>query len=56
VVNKTLANLDEAQLKENYPKEVFGAPMTIEFFLIHLTSHLAYHLGQVNYHRRLLSI
>ncbi|TDJ54665.1 MAG: DinB superfamily protein, partial [Ignavibacteria bacterium] len=24
------------------------------FFLAHLTTHLNYHLGQINYHRRLL--
>jgi len=24
------------------------------YFLVHLTTHLAYHLGQINYHRRLL--
>jgi hypothetical protein len=28
--------------------------MTTEYFLVHLTMHLAYHLGQINYHRRLL--
>jgi hypothetical protein len=25
-----------------------------EYFLVHLAVHLGYHLGQVNYHRRLL--
>lgn len=54
VVIKTLANLTPEQLKENYPLEVFGAPMSTEYFLIHLSGHLMYHLGQVNYHRRLL--
>jgi uncharacterized damage-inducible protein DinB len=56
VVNDTLTNLDKSRLAENYPEEVLGKPMTIEYFLIHLTSHLGYHLGQINYHRRLLSV
>ncbi len=29
--------------------------MTNGYALIHLTAHLNYHLGQINYHRRLLS-
>jgi len=53
-VQKTLANLDSSVLEQNYPQEVFGKPMTTGFFLIHLAGHLNYHLGQVNYHRRLL--
>ncbi|MDX1409931.1 MAG: DinB superfamily protein, partial [Saprospiraceae bacterium] len=42
-------------LSDKYPLEVFGHPMTVEYFLIHLQGHLNYHLGQINYHRRLLS-
>ena len=53
-VFKTLSELEHAQLAERYPVDVFGHPMTVEYFLIHLTAHLNYHLGQINYHRRLL--
>ena len=56
VVENTLANLTTDQLAAMYPKEVFGKPMTTEYFLIHLATHLMYHLGQINYHRRLLDI
>ena len=55
VVTETLNNLSEEAVKENYPAEIFGKPMTTEYFLIHLTSHLGYHLGQLNYHRRILA-
>lgn len=55
VVKTTLTSLKEEDLAATYPIEVFGSPMTTEFFLIHLHSHLNYHLGQINYHRRLLS-
>jgi uncharacterized damage-inducible protein DinB len=55
VVSKTLDNLDSEMLAKDYPEKVFTSPMTIEYFLIHLASHLGYHLGQINYHRRLLA-
>lgn len=54
VVQKALAELKEDDLQKTYPINVFGYEMTTEFFLIHLTTHLNYHLGQINYHRRFL--
>lgn len=53
VVTSTLAKLTTDDLAAVYPIEVFGHPMTTEAFLIHLSTHLNYHLGQINYHRRL---
>ena len=55
VVAETLTNLDKDLLSKDYPEQVFDKPMTTEFFLVHLTSHLGYHLGQINYYRRLMS-
>ncbi len=54
VVIKTLDSLTETDLQAIYPQIVFEKEMTTEFFLVHLSTHLAYHLGQINYHRRLL--
>ena len=54
VIENTLNSLTPEQLAADYPKEVFGKPMTTEYFLVHLSSHLMYHLGQINYHRRLM--
>ncbi|MEQ1764058.1 MAG: DinB family protein, partial [Pyrinomonadaceae bacterium] len=54
-VKATLAKLTADDLAANYPLEVFGHPMTTEYFVVHLATHLNYHLGQINYHRRLLS-
>jgi len=54
VVKSTLENLGEKEFQNIYPINVFKEEMTTEFFLIHLTTHLSYHLGQINYHRRLL--
>ena len=53
-LKKALSSLIHEDLNENYPIEVFGKPMSKEYFLIHLYGHLNYHLGQINYHRRLL--
>jgi len=56
VVQKTLKELKEEELSKTFPINVFGYEMTTEYFLTHLTTHLNYHLGQINYHRRLLDI
>jgi uncharacterized damage-inducible protein DinB len=53
-VNNALLLLTDDELKEEYPLLVFETKTSTEFLLIHLTTHLAYHLGQINYHRRLL--
>ena len=55
VLQKTLSKLTEDDLAKEYPVDVFGHPMTSGYFLIHLTTHFNYHLGQINYHRRLLA-
>ncbi|TDP01671.1 DinB family protein [Flavobacterium sp. 245] len=55
VVNTALDSLSEADLNEIYPQIVFEKEMTTGFFLVHLATHLAYHLGQINYHRRLIN-
>jgi len=54
VVNNALDRLTEADLQSIYPLVVFEKEMTTEFFLVHLSVHLGYHLGQINYHRRLV--
>ena len=56
IVIKSLQSFDEGKLKSTYPIQVFGEDMTYEYFLIHLVAHLNYHLGQINYLRRVLEI
>ena len=47
-------DLDDEDLENDYPMEVpFEA--TTRGFLIHLYGHLNYHLGQINYLRRIMS-
>lgn len=52
-VKHTLQQLEPEILEQEYPVQVWGYPVTTLFFLIHLAGHLNYHLGQVNYHRRI---
>lgn len=56
VVVQTLTNLSESRLTEpfpgNLPPNFQGA--TIQAFLLHLYGHLNWHLGQVDYHRRMI--
>jgi len=54
-VKKGLAATREDDLPQPYPLEVGGAHPATGSFLVHLTTHLAYHLGQVDYHRRLVT-
>lgn len=54
VVNKTLTGLTEKDLTKNFPLEKHGKVVTTGHMLLHLLTHLNYHLGQVNYHRRLV--
>lgn len=54
VVDQALSGLPASALPAEYPLLVFESKMTTEYFLVHLATHLAYHLGQINYHRRLV--
>jgi uncharacterized damage-inducible protein DinB len=51
-----LSKVGDEQMKEAFPLEKHGEIVSNEFMLMHLYSHLNYHLGQINYHRRLLAI
>lgn len=53
-VTSALEKFDSDKLEFDYPIEVFNEPISYITLLIHLTGHLNYHLGQINYHRRLL--
>lgn len=54
MINQTLDNFDEHLLETEYPILVFDNKTSIGYLLVHLATHLTYHLGQINYHRRLI--
>jgi hypothetical protein len=58
VVAKTLGGLDDAALDRPFPgkgPQTLGDAPTSGALLTYMYGHFAYHLGQVNYHRRLLA-
>ena len=53
-VEHGLRAVSAEQLAAEYPLLVFAEKTSTEYMLVHLATHLSYHLGQINYHRRLL--
>ncbi|WP_291127470.1 DUF1572 family protein [Flavobacterium sp. UBA7682] len=54
VINKSLKTLTHKDLKREYPLLVLSEMTITEYLLVHLATHLSYHLGQINYHRRFI--
>ena len=52
VVERVLAALPASALEEWYPLPVAKRRVRTDEFLVHLATHLAYHVGQADYHRR----
>lgn len=57
IIANTLTKMRDNQLEHDFPIRVFSdkQKVTTGFMLVHLAGHLNYHLGQINYHRRLLT-
>lgn len=55
IVGEYLTNVSESDFHDEFPLQPFGYPITTSEFVFHLYGHLNYHLGQINYHRRLIS-
>lgn len=51
-VEQTLESLSDATLAAPYPEPIAKRSVSTDVFLVHLATHLAYHLGQLDYHRR----
>ena len=54
IIHTVLNKLDPKDLETPFPAQITGGPMSTRHFLLHLYGHLNYHLGQINYHRRLI--
>ena len=55
IIRKTLHKMPKEDLKKDFPFEIDGDNLSVENMMVHLLTHLNYHLGQVNYHRRMIS-
>lgn len=53
-VKNSLDKMTDDDLQKIYPQNFLGRDVNTEYFLIHLISHFDYHLGQINYLRRML--
>lgn len=53
IIDKTLEKMTNENLNDDYPEMKFDEIKSIEYLLLHLQHHLNYHLGQINYHRRI---
>jgi Protein of unknown function (DUF1572) len=54
IVKNTLEKLMPQDFEKDFPLPIFGKTDTTGYIIMHLITHLTYHLGQINYHRRLL--
>lgn len=53
MLENVLGSLTNKQLEKVYPYETFGYAMTANHMIVKLAGHLGYHLGQINYLRRI---
>ena len=56
MLKNTFPKLSDADMENDFPLEKHGAIVSNMHMLMHLYGHLSYHLGQINYHRRLLDL
>ena len=54
-VKAALSGPAQAEVTAEYPETVGGSRVATGDYLIHLATHFAYHLGQVDYHRRVVT-
>ncbi len=55
-VGRSLDMIDPRTLADVYPSPIVERRVRTAEFLVHLAAHLTYHLGQIDYHRRILTI
>jgi hypothetical protein len=55
IIPAVIAELSDHQLQATYPEKVLGRELSTQQFLIHLHGHFNYHLGQIDYLRRILT-
>ena len=54
-VRDVMPRLDPAKWNEPYPLPVLNRRLNTGDFMLHLATHLAYHAGQVDFHRRIVT-
>ncbi|REJ78899.1 MAG: DUF1572 domain-containing protein [Acidobacteria bacterium] len=54
VVQDVLDSMSDEDLRNDFPEQFGGKTVSNAWMIAHLLTHLNYHLGQINYHRRLV--
>jgi len=54
IIKATLSSFSEDDLEKDFPVPLNNKISTTSLMFMHLLAHLSYHLGQINYHRRLI--
>jgi hypothetical protein len=54
VIDQVLSKITDEEMGKPFPLQVGREDNSIRFVLLNMLGHLDYHLGQVNYHRRLV--
>lgn len=54
-VSDVFVNFDERELGQSFPDKTFGENASNGDAIVHCAIHFGYHLGQINYHRRILN-
>ncbi|MGH7639265.1 MAG: DinB family protein [Gemmatimonadaceae bacterium] len=54
-VQRALISVDDAVFRRPYPELIAKRKVSGADFMVHLVAHLAYHLGQIDYHRRVVT-
>ncbi|MDQ2720037.1 MAG: DinB family protein [Bacteroidota bacterium] len=54
MIGRTLSKISDDEAKITFPWPVNDKELSIQNMMIHLLAHLNYHLGQINYLRRIL--
>jgi len=54
-VARGMAGLTDERLATPFPVQLAGVTLPTGLVLLHMATHLSYHLGQIDYHRRLVT-
>ena len=55
VVVDTLEQVSKSELLKVFPTKDFEEPVTTEYYLVHLLSNFGFNLGQIHFHRKVVS-
>ena len=55
MISPVIDKLTDDDMKVEFPSDTFSQGGSVVLILLRVASHMGYHLGQINYHRRLIT-